>query len=88
LSKRGRDTESDANIQLEEMLTFFSNEFPLAFPHEIPKCVFNNITYQSKERYAYCGSPIKTLLCTCEVGFGRIKDMKMMLDKKKIVRIN
>jgi hypothetical protein len=28
------------------------------------------------------------LRCTCEVGFGRIKDMKMMLDKKKIVRIN
>ena len=27
------------------------------------------------------------LRCTCEVGFGRIKDMKMMLDKKKIVRI-
>ena len=26
LSKRGRDTESDANIQQEEMLTFFSNE--------------------------------------------------------------
>ena len=25
--KRGRDTESDANIQLEEMLTFFSNEY-------------------------------------------------------------
>ena len=27
LSKRGRDTESDANIQQEEMLTFFSNEY-------------------------------------------------------------
>ena len=26
VSKRGRDTESDANIQQEEMLTFFSNE--------------------------------------------------------------
>ena len=39
LSKRGRDTESDANIQPEEMLTFFSNEFPPAFPHEIPKYV-------------------------------------------------
>ena len=26
VSKRGRDTESDANIQPEEMLTFFSNE--------------------------------------------------------------
>ena len=41
-------------MQLEEMLTFFSNEFPSAFPHEIPKCVSNNITYQSKARYAYC----------------------------------
>ena len=29
VSKRGRDTESDANIQLEEMLTFFSNEYSL-----------------------------------------------------------
>ena len=26
VSKRGRATESDANIQQEEMLTFFSNE--------------------------------------------------------------
>ena len=54
LSKRGRDTESDANIQPEEMLTFFSNEFPSAFPHEIPKCVSCNITYQTKARYASC----------------------------------
>ena len=51
--KRGRDTEFDANIQLEEMLTFFSNEFPSAFPHEIPKCISNNITYQPKEVCAY-----------------------------------
>ena len=29
LSKRGRDTEFDANIQLEEILTFFSNEYPI-----------------------------------------------------------
>ena len=29
LSKRGRDTESDANIQPEEMLTFFSNEYSI-----------------------------------------------------------
>ena len=29
VSKRGRDTESDANIQLEEMLTFFSNEYSI-----------------------------------------------------------
>ena len=56
LSKRGRDTESDANIQPEEMLTFFSNEFPSTFPHEIPKCVSYNITYQRKARYAYRGN--------------------------------
>ena len=37
-----------------EMLTFFSNEFPSAFPHEIPKCVSCNITYQTKARYASC----------------------------------
>ena len=48
VSKRGRDTESDANIPSEEMLTFFSNEFPVAFPHEILKCVSYNITYQRK----------------------------------------
>ena len=29
LSKRGRDTESAANIQLEKMLTFFSNEYSI-----------------------------------------------------------
>ena len=29
LSKRGRNTESDANIQPEEMLTFFSNEYSI-----------------------------------------------------------
>ena len=38
LSKRGRDTKSDADIQPEEMLTFFSNEFPSAFSSEIPRC--------------------------------------------------
>ncbi len=56
LSKRGRDTKSDADIQPEEMLTFFSNECSSAFPHEIPKCVSNNITYQRKARYAYRGN--------------------------------
>ena len=29
LSKRGRDTESDANIQPEEILAFFSNEYSI-----------------------------------------------------------
>ena len=43
VSKRGRDTESDAVIRLEEMLTFFSNEFSSAFPHEICRCVSYNI---------------------------------------------
>ena len=57
LSKRGRDTESDANIQPEEMLAFFPTNIPSAFPHEILKCVSsNNITYHPKERYAYCGN--------------------------------
>ena len=35
LSKRGRDTESDANIQPEEMHAFFSTNVPSAFPPEI-----------------------------------------------------
>ena len=38
--KRGRDTESDANIQPEEMLTFFSNEFPSAFHQKSKDMVF------------------------------------------------
>ena len=59
LSKRGRDTESDANIPSEEMLTFFSNEFPVAFPHEILKCVSYNITYHPKEVYAYCDNSMR-----------------------------
>ena len=49
--KRGRDTESDADIQLEEMLTFFSNEFPAVFLSEIPQCVFL-IILLIKARYA------------------------------------
>ena len=35
LSKRGRDTESDAKIRQEEMHTFFSTNVPSAFPSEI-----------------------------------------------------
>ena len=35
---------------------FSPTNIPSAFPHEIPKCVSHNITYQSKERSAYCGS--------------------------------
>ena len=35
LSKRGRDTESDAKIRSEEMHAFFSTNVPSAFPAEI-----------------------------------------------------
>ena len=35
LSKRGRDTESDAKIRSEEMHAFFSTNVPSAFPPEI-----------------------------------------------------
>ena len=35
---------------------FSPTNIPSAFPHEIPKCVSNNITYQRKARYAYCGN--------------------------------
>ena len=38
LSKRGRDTESDAKIRQEEMYAFFSTNVPSAFPSEIPRC--------------------------------------------------
>ena len=64
LSKRGRDTESDANIQPEEMLTFFSNEFPSAFPHEIPKCASCNITYHSQRGLCF----VRQFL-SCKYGF-------------------
>ena len=40
VSKRGRDTESDAKIRQEEMLTFFSNEFPSAFHQKSKDMVF------------------------------------------------
>ena len=56
-SKRGRDTESDANIQPEEMLTFFSNEYSICISTWNPEVVFlSNITYRPKERYAYSGN--------------------------------
>ena len=35
LSKRGRDTESDAKIRQEEMYAFFSTNVPSTFPSEI-----------------------------------------------------
>uniref|UniRef100_UPI003FEF1DA4 hypothetical protein n=1 Tax=Roseburia hominis TaxID=301301 RepID=UPI003FEF1DA4 len=59
-SKRGRDTESDANIQPEEMFAFFPTNILSAFPHEIPKSVSDNITYHSKEIYAYRGNSFFT----------------------------
>ena len=34
---------------------FSPTNIPSAFPHEIPKCVSYNITYQRKAQYAYCG---------------------------------
>ncbi len=33
---------------------FSQTNIPSAFPHEIPKCVSYNITYQRNARYAYC----------------------------------
>ena len=59
--KRGRNTESDANIRLEEILTFFSNKFPSAFPSEIPRCdlLSNNITYQRKHNILIATVPKK-----------------------------
>ena len=44
---------------------FSPTNIPSAFPHEIPKCVSHNITYQSKERYAYCGSSSCLPLLNC-----------------------
>ena len=37
LSKRGRDTESDAKIRQEEMYAFFSTNVPDTFPSEIER---------------------------------------------------
>ena len=54
-SKRGRDTESDANIQQEEMHTFFSNEFSFVFPSEIPRCGLLILLLITQTIYVYCG---------------------------------
>ncbi|MCI7522892.1 hypothetical protein, partial [Roseburia hominis] len=43
LSKRGRDTESDAKNQQEEMHTFFSKECFICIPAEIVK--YDSISY-------------------------------------------
>ena len=38
---------------------FSPTNIPSAFPHEIPKCVSDNITYPSKEVYAYCDNSMR-----------------------------
>ena len=40
LSKRGRDTESDAKIRSEKMHAFFSTNVPSTFPSEIDRMLF------------------------------------------------
>ena len=40
LSKRGRDTESDANIQPEEMHAFFSTNVPSTLPAKSKNVIF------------------------------------------------
>ena len=50
-----KDTESDANIQQEEMHTFFSNEFPFVFPSEIPRCGLLILLLITQTIYVYCG---------------------------------
>ena len=40
LSKRGSDTESDADIQLEEILTFFSNKYSIFISTWNPEVCF------------------------------------------------
>ena len=44
----------DATIRLVRNAIFFEPNIPSVFPHEIPKCVSCNITYQTKARYASC----------------------------------
>ena len=43
---------------------FSPTNIPSAFPHEIPKCVSCNITYQTKARYASCDTPLYLYLYT------------------------
>ena len=53
LSKRGRDTESDAKIRQEEMHTFFSTNVPSAFPSEIGgMCLLSYCLPRQNERSA------------------------------------
>ena len=48
--------ESDANIQPEEMHTFFSNEFLFVFPSEIPRCGLLILLLITQTIYVYCGN--------------------------------
>ena len=41
VSKRGRDTESDAVIRLEKLHAFFSNECSIGIPPEIVTVYFS-----------------------------------------------
>ena len=40
--------EKNATIRLVRNAIFFEPNIPSVFPHEIPKCVSYNITYQGK----------------------------------------
>lgn len=50
LSKRGRNTESDAKIRQEEMYAFFSTNVPAAFPSEIEGHVLFRIFLRTPKR--------------------------------------
>ena len=59
LSKRGRDTESDAKIRQEEMHTFFSTNVPSAFPSEIGgMCLLSYCLPRQNERSASVDVPL------------------------------
>ena len=59
LSKRGRDTESDAKIRQEEMYAFFSTNVPATFPSEIEGHELLLLYYLPRKKglAASCGSP-------------------------------
>ena len=59
LSKRGRDTESDAKIRQEEMHTFFSTNVPSAFPSEIGgMCLLSYCLPRQNERSVSNATPL------------------------------
>ena len=66
LSKRGRDTESDAKIRQEEMYVFFSTNVPAAFPQKSIGMIFLADDFLLKKGMsAQSGSPF------FDAGFGR-----------------